>query len=117
MRKILAGIMCFMVWGGTVWADVTKADKAVEKTIAATILNDPLMRHSRNINIKASGGVVYLNGTVESLLDKMQAGLYAEQTEGVTEVHNCLRVKYNWPWQDKACKGCADVYSDQKWFW
>ncbi|MGE5308931.1 MAG: BON domain-containing protein [Deltaproteobacteria bacterium] len=91
-------------------------DRDIEKSVAAMIVNDPMLRRSRrDIKIKAENGVVWLDGTAESLFDKMQAGLYAEQTRGVKDVHNCLRVKSRWPWEDDACgRYCGDVFEDDR---
>ena len=90
-------------------------DRGIERTVREMILDDPLMRRSRHVTVESKGGEVWLKGYVDSLIDKMQAGIYAENTEGVIEVHNCLRVKHRWPWEDDACgRNCGDTLDQQE---
>ncbi len=92
-------------------------DKAIESEIKAIILQDPILRDSRHIKIKVRQGVAYLYGRANSLYDKMQAGLYAEKVDGVTEVHNCIKVRFMWPWEDEACGNmCEDPVTQWKWY-
>lgn len=88
-------------------------DRGVEQALRAILRQDPMMRRSRNIKIKAENGTVYLWGKADSLYDKMQASLYAEQVQGVSEVHNCIKVHYRWPWEDEECGPCHEVFVDK----
>lgn len=98
-------------------AAVQDGDRKVERAIAQMIADDPMMRQSPHISIEADNGVVFLYGNVISLFDKMQAGLYAQKAEGVKEVHNCLKVRFRWPWEDEACGNlCEDAFEQWKWY-
>ncbi len=62
-------------------------NKALQKDVEAALRSDPIIEQWE-LDVKANNGVVYLNGTVDSYFEKLQAEDVASKTKGVVAVEN-----------------------------
>ena len=73
-------------------ADNGPGDDWIRSQVQSLVKGDPLTSPD-DISVDVSKGVVTLHGTVHSGKEKAQAQKMAEGVEGVTEVHNDLKIR------------------------
>ncbi|MGC9324685.1 MAG: BON domain-containing protein [Desulfomonilia bacterium] len=78
---------------------VIKTDEEIRTAILDAFRYDPRV-YSFNPDVKVSGGIVTLTGTVSNLMAKNAAEQDAENTAGVWRVKNYLRVRPTLSWMD-----------------
>ncbi len=69
-------------------------DSAIAASINSSLRTDPVLRNF-NIQVEVEGGVVTLQGEVDSQANQMKALSLASQVDGVREVRNELRINPN----------------------
>ncbi len=66
-------------------------DSSLEADVETALGKDPIIE-TWEVDVKANNGVVYLNGTVDTYFEKLQAKDIASKTKGVVAVENNIKV-------------------------
>jgi osmotically-inducible protein OsmY len=76
---------------GRTLGGVAEADAALRDSVVARLIEDPFL-DATHIEVSVAGGEVSLDGTVTARGDKRRAEDLAKAVEGVTQVHDALKV-------------------------
>ena len=68
-------------------------DLALISHLEAEISNNKRISGAKNVTIKADGGVVTIEGTVESIVDADRVRMLVRKTPGVKEINSRMRVR------------------------
>lgn len=89
-----------------------RSDQELKKDIGDALAQDPATR-SYEITVDAKGGIVTLQGTVDSFMAKTSVERVASRVRGVAEIQNTLTIKYSQDRPDKSIAG--DIESRLSW--
>lgn len=76
---------------GRTLGGVTEADAALRDSVVVRLGEDPFL-DATDIQVSVAGGEVSLDGTVTARSDKRRAEDLAKAVDGVTQVHDSLKV-------------------------
>jgi cytidylate kinase len=68
-------------------------DLALSSHLEAVVSNNKSISGTKNVTIKADGGVVTIEGTVESIADADRVRMIVRKTPGVKEINSRMRVR------------------------
>jgi cytidylate kinase len=68
-------------------------DLALSSHLEAAISTNKSISGAKNVKIKADGGVVTIEGTVESIVDADRVRMLVRKTQGVKEINSRMRVR------------------------